>query len=189
MVSYTAPVAALLPNPTGLDREIQTLQQHLVQRLPWLQLCYGRATRGARLEEGKTVYFPEVYDGAGEYRDVLPNDEVRSQAFFCPRDPATLLPGSLPGTADVRQTVDLIVWVNLQQVDAARPDRFELELKQQVLRALSLAPVGLQLQRTYDAPEQVYQSFSLSPVSTQCLRAPFAGFRIQLELTYTDSLC
>jgi hypothetical protein len=57
------------------------LQVQLAARLPWLQVSYGKAYWGSRREGGKAVYYPE-YAGSGEYRDVLPNDNVTSQSFF-----------------------------------------------------------------------------------------------------------
>jgi hypothetical protein len=129
MVSYTDPFAPTIEHPVGLDREIQRLQLLLLAELSWLQLSYGKAYRGSRKVGSKVQYYPEVYAGEGEYRDVLPNDNVQSQAFFYPTGPAVNPEREpIPGTLGLRQPVDIIFWANLQRIDPTIFRGFSLEL-------------------------------------------------------------
>jgi len=187
-VSYLNPQAPTLPDPVGLDKEIQRVQLLLAAKLPWLQVSYGKAYRGGRRDGTKTLYYPEVYDAEREYRDVLPNDNVRAQSFFYPRDPASN-PDQEPtplGLA-LNQPVDIIFWYSLQQVDPTKDYRYDAELLRDVLRVLASASV--QVQRVYTAAEEVFRGFSLDTVAEQCLRHPFGGFRIQTELSLQNVLC
>ncbi|GAA3940409.1 hypothetical protein [Hymenobacter algoricola] len=188
MVSYLNPQAPTLPNPIGLDKEIQRVQLLLAAKLPWLQVSYGRAYRSGRKDGTKTIYYPEVYDGEREYRDVLPNDNVSAQSFFYPRDPASN-PDSAPtplGLA-LNQPVDLIFWVNLRALDPAKDYRFEAELLRDVLRVLSNNSIAVQ--RVYTTAEEVFKGFSMDVVAEQVFRMPYAGFRIQCELSLQNVLC
>lgn len=189
MVSYTQPIAPLLAEPVGLDAEIQRLQILLLEELDWLQVSYGKAYRGSRKVDKKTFYFPEVYDASREYRDVLPNDNVRSQSFFYPTGPAVNPEQEpTPNTLGFKQSVDLIVWANLERIDAAKKYRFEHELLLDVMRVLN-EDGGLRILRVFHANEDVFRGFSLELVPEKALRQPYCGFRIQLELERSNVLC
>ncbi|RSK50105.1 hypothetical protein [Hymenobacter rigui] len=188
MVSYATPTAPTLPNPVGLDAEIQRLQLLLAQRLTWLQVSYGKAFRHSEKRDGKTVYLPKVYASTGEYRDVLPNDNVQAQGFFLPRDPAvTDLREPTPGTLPLTQSIDWIFWGNLQRIDDTRPDRFDPELLRDVLRLFT--SLGVLVQRVYTSPDEVFRGFTTDLVAAPVLQHPYAGFRIQLEMHTANVLC
>ena len=187
MVSYATPVAPTLPTPTGLDAEIQRLQLLLLERLPWLQVSYGKAYRSGSVLNKKTRYVPEVYDGNGEYRDVLPSDNVAAQSFFYPRDPATT-GATEPGRIGLAftQAVDFIFWGNLTRIDPTKAYRFESELLRDVLAVLSDEVL---VQRVYTSADEVFRGFSVDTVAEQVLRHPYCGFRITLELQVRNVLC
>lgn len=188
MVSHTTPTAPVLPVAVGLDGLIQELQLLLAQQLTWLSVSYGKAYRGSRKDGSKTVYFPEVYDGGREYRDVLPNDNVQAQSFFYPRDPATTGASEPSATAlPLAQTVDYIFWGNLERIEPGKDYRYEAELLQDVLRVLTEG--GALVQRVYTSPEEVFRGFSVDTVAEQVLRQPYCGFRVQLELAVSNVLC
>jgi hypothetical protein len=189
MVTYLNPTAPTLPNPVGLDRELQRLQLLLAERLGWLQVSYGKAHRHTEKRGSKTVTLPKVYDGAGEYRDVLPNDNVAAQSFFLPRDPASVIAAQepMPGTLPLAQVVDYIFWGNLEKIEPGRADRFETELLHDVLKVLNGA--GVLVQRVYTTPEEVFRGFSVELVPDKVLRHPYVGFRVQLEVHLLNVLC
>ncbi|QNH60748.1 hypothetical protein [Hymenobacter sediminicola] len=189
MVYYQTPTAPTLPNPVGLDSEIQKLQLLLAERLGWLQVSYGKAYRHSEKRNGKTLTLPKVYAGESEYRDVLPNDNVAAQSFFLPRDPASVSEAQEPmmGTLPLVQTVDYIVWGNLTRIDETKAYRFEAELQRDVLRVLNGA--GVLVQRVFTTPEEVFRGFSVELIPEHVLRHPYAGFRIQLELSTANVLC
>lgn len=190
MVSYTDPFAPTIDRPVGLDAEIQRLQLLLLAGLSWLQLSYGKAYRGSRKVSGKVQYYPEVYAGQGEYRDVLPNDNVQAQSFFYPTGPA-LNPERepQPGTLGFTQAVDLIFWLNLQRIDPTKKHRFESELLVDVARVLN-EDGQARILRVFTAAEDVFKGFSLELVKQEsALRQPYAGFRLSLEVQALNVLC
>ncbi|RSK29850.1 hypothetical protein [Hymenobacter metallilatus] len=188
MVSYSTPTAPTLPNPVGLDAEIQRLQLLLAQRLTWLQVSYGKAFRHSEKRDGKTVYLPKVYAGAGEYRDVLPNDNVQAQGFFLPRDPAvTDLREPTPGTLPLTQGIEWIFWGNLQRIFSPEEHQYDGIILQEVLRVFTGA--GTLVQRVYTSFDEVFRGFTTDLVAAPVLQHPYAGFRIQLELHTPNVLC
>ncbi|SNC62267.1 hypothetical protein SAMN06265337_0636 [Hymenobacter gelipurpurascens] len=188
-VSYLNPQAPAIPSPVGLDKELQRLQQQMAT-LPWLQVAYGRAVRAGRTENNKTIYYPAVYDGKAEYRDVLPNDNITAHSFFYPTGPA-VNPDAASldmGTLQLTQGVDLIVHYHLPKVDPSKNYDFGPELQRDVLRVLDQAAVPVL--RVYTATEEVYRGFSLESVKAQqALRWPFGCFRVQLEISMLNVLC
>lgn len=191
MVSYTAPTAPLLDSPQGLDKEIQRLQLLLRDELTWLQVSYGKAYRASRKQAGtnKLLNYPEVYAGKREYRDVLPNDNVGSQSFFLPTGPV-VNPSREPisTTLGLTQAVDLIVWANLERIDNAATHRFEHELLLDVLRVLN-QDGQVRILRAFTTNDEIFRGFSLDLVPETALRQPYAGFRVQLELSVQNVLC
>jgi len=193
MVSYTNPKAPTLPVATGFDAEIQRLQLLLAASLPWLAVSYGKAYRATRREggaaKGKLLTYPQVYDGQGEYRDVLANDNVQAQSFFLPTGPAVNTAREpLPGTLGFTMPVDFILWANLALVDPTKDYRYEAELLQDVARVLNADGQSL-ITRVFTAPEDVFRGFSAEVVPEKVLRAPYAAFRISLELNVQNVLC
>lgn len=191
MVSYTAPTAPTLDTPVGLDAEIQRLQLLLLAELAWLQVSYGKAYRASRKQpgSGKLLTYPEVYAGGREYRDVLPNDNVGSQTFFLPTGPAVNPSREpLPATLGLTQAVDLIAWANLERIDPDATHRFEHELLLDVLRVLN-QDGQVRVLRAFTTNEEIFRGFSLELVPETALRQPYAGFRIQLELSVPNVLC
>lgn len=192
-VSYTNPKAPTLPEATGFDAEMQRLQLLLADELPWLAVSYGKAYRATRREggapKGKLLTYPQVYDGKREYRDVLPNDNVTSQSFFFPTGPAVNTAREpLPGTLGFTMAADLILWANLEKVDSTKDYRYEAELLQDVVRVLNQDGQSL-ITRVFTAPEDVFRGFSVEVVPEKVLKAPYAGFRISLELNVQNVLC
>lgn len=189
MVSHTNPKPLIVERPVGLDYEIQRLQILLAQQLNWLTVSYGKAYRGSRKVGNKTVYFPEVYAGQKEYRDVLPNDNVVAQSFFYPAGPAVNPEREpIPNTLGFTQACDLIVWANLQKVDPTKEYRFEHELLLDVVRVLN-EDGQVRILRAFTANEDVFRGFGLDSVPEQALRQPYCGFRVQLELNVPNVLC
>lgn len=192
-VSHVNPQAPTLPNAVGFDAEIQRLQLLLASRLPWLAVSYGKAYRASRREggtpKGKLLYYPQVFDGGRDYRDVLPNDNVQAQSFFYPTGPAINLERApVPGTLGFTLAVDLIVWANLERVDSTKPYRYEAELLQDMLKVLNADGAAL-VGRVFTAYEDVFRGFSVETVPEKVLKAPYAGFRISLELNLLNLLC
>jgi hypothetical protein len=192
MVSYTDPFAPTIENPVGLDREIQRLQLLLLAQVPWLQLSYGKAYRGSRKQagSGKLLYYPEVYAGGREYRDVLPNDNVQAQSFFYPTGPVVNAAREpIANTLGLTQAVDLICWANLERVHKGATHRIEHELLLDVLRVLN-EDGQVRMLRVFTTNEEIFRGFSLELVDAEkALRQPFAGFRVQLELSVSNVLC
>ena len=191
MVSYAQPVAPTLPAPVGFDAEIQRLQLLLAAGLPWLAVSYGKAYRASRRApgSGKALAYPEVYAGAGEYRDVLPNDNVAAQSFFYPVGPLSNPEREpQPGVQPLMQPCDLIFWVNLQRVDPTKTWRYEAELLVDVLRVLN-DDGQARVVRVFTAAEEVFRGFAAELIPEAVLRQPYAGFRVALELNVLNVLC
>lgn len=87
----------LLPTPTGIDYQIQKLQNYLYERLynMWgtsgltasLFEMYGRVYRN----ESKDGFVPQWYSGGNEYMlDMFYNDKIAAHIFFGVNDPVAV---------------------------------------------------------------------------------------------------
>jgi hypothetical protein len=190
MNSFKNPLTPLITDPVNIDRPIQTLQSALAD-LGWLEKCFGRAYDSRETVNGKDVLYPEVWQGEGkDLLSVLPNDNLKSQAFFYVEDPITCVE-FFPDQYNLMQAnVHLVVWFNLNEIGMALDYRYIEVLKAQVQRVITevtLDPADqLRIISVYDKPENVFGKYSVSLIQKQDMIHPFGGFRFQIEVTYTE---
>lgn len=182
----------LIENPAGLDAAIQAIQKDLENKLAWLTVCYGKATRNSKPGEGnKTIYYPEVFknDGGQDYINVMPDDQFKtSQAFFKLDGGGTANDWQPRQANSYTYPVSLIFWFNLEAIDPAKKHRFTEDLKQDVLKVLanSISASGYQVKKIYDNVADVWKDYSILNMESRQFRQPYGGFRIEGNLTFTE---
>jgi hypothetical protein len=187
--------APIIPNAVLLDRVIGEIQVGL-SSLPWLDVSFGRAQRLVKVMNGKRIITPNVYcggwsgHGENDYIEVSPDSKIGNFSFFVCEDPQTI--DSSDWVQDYRTPFALIVWIDLRRVYDEASNRNVEDLKKQVIKLLSgrtgwyLSDGGIRVSRIYEQAENIYKGYSLSEVDNQFLMHPFAGFRIEGELRYSE---
>ena len=170
------------------DRVIQGLQDAL-GTLSWLNHIFGRSERLVVLRDGIRRYTPNVYQGKGEYIQMLPdNTALGNYAFFVMDDPQTV---TVPyGNSNrVKAPFSLIVWVDMRKVGATKDDRNTERLKEELLKTVRRAWLhhgSVSVERVYERAENVFTGYTLDEVDNQYLMSPFAGFRLTGEMTIDE---
>ena len=182
MTDYTLknPIAPTIPNPIGLDAEIQDLQLAFAS-LPWLTKSFGRAREVNKI--------PMVYQGTSEYYPAMPNDALRAYSSFRLNldkrandymDSDTLLFFTAP--------VDMIFWANLRSIDNSKDYVFTEELIRDVLAILA-QNVNVTVVRIWDErPEDIFKNYEISK-HRDLLMYPYAAFRIETLIRYEQNIC
>lgn len=190
--------APIIPDAVMLDRVIGSIQQGLVDNLPWLDAAFGRSQRLTKEMNGRRIITPNVYcggwngHGENDYVEVSPDSKIGNFAFFEVEEPQTLTPGVW--ARSIKAPISIIFWFDLRRVYEESTNRNTEYLKAQILRVLEgraewhLPQGRLTLNRIYERAENIYRGYTLSEVDNQYLMHPFAGFRFEGVLEF-DELC
>lgn len=188
--------APIIPGAVMLDKVLGTIQEALVDGLPWLDVAFGRAQRLTKVVEGRRHTTPNVFCGGWEghgpndYIEVSPDAEIGNFSFFAIDDPQVVQPGL--GQREFRTPFGLIVWFDLRRVYGEASNRNTEQLKAQVLDVLSgrsgfaLTEGHIEVSRIYEQAQNIYRGYSLDEVDNQFLMHPYGGFRIDGTLYYTE---
>lgn len=190
--------APVIPNAVMLDEYLGEVQQGLMDNLAWLDVAFGRAQRLTKVVNGKWTVTPNVYcggwngHGENDYIEVSPDSKIGNFSFFEIDDPQTIDAG--PWARKIRTQFGLIFWFDLRRVYNDASNRNVEALKAEVLYVLSgrsgwhLTSGHLAVSRIYERADNIYRGYTLSEIDSQFLMHPFAGFRIEGTLIYSE-LC
>lgn len=201
-MAYDKPQILEIPSPVGIDKVIASLQASL-SGITWLTKVFGRAFELKETDpQGAVLRIPKVYDGSGEYYNVLPNDaleDIASQVFFAVRGPEESRewsPGAMAGSKE--RTISLIFWANLQQIDPSKDYIFTEELHAEIEAAIKLNPYVMEFLSYYDERvEDVFDGYisnagfgryNVDDVNNKYLMHPWGGFRMDFRVGYPDTL-
>lgn len=190
--------APIIPGAVMLDNVLGSIQEALIDGLPWLDVAFGRAQRLTKVVEGRRHTTPNVFCGGWEghgpndYIEVSPDAEIGNFSFFAIDDPQIV--GAGPWTRTIEAPFGLIAWFDLRRVYGEASNRNTEKLKADVLRVISgrggwAIPEGhIEISRIYEQAQNIYRGYTLDEVDNQFLMHPYGGFRIDGTLTF-DELC
>lgn len=190
--------APIIEFPVMLDRIIGEIQTGLVENIPWLNVAFGRAQRLSKMMEGKRIVTPNVFcggwngHGENDYIEVSPDSKIGNFSFFEIDDPQTIDAG--PWAREIKAPFGLIVWFDLTRVYGVASNRDTERLKAQILHVLNgrdgwhLTDGRITINRIYEKAENIYRGYTLSEIDNQFLMHPFAGFRFDGILEFSE-LC
>lgn len=173
------------------DKVIEEIQASLTNKLPWLDVAYGRCERLVKTIDGRRYYTPNVYLGRGEYVSLLPDDRRGCYSFFVMSEPQQVKQ-QVPVEVRIKAPFSLIVWADMRSVEAkmSLPDERNTEyLKEAILSVLSTTLTkrgSFEVNAVYERAENVFSGFTLDEVDNQFLMSPFAGFRFTGEMIVTN---
>ncbi len=179
---------AYIAAPINLDAAIQEIQKDLKTSLEWLDRSYGRARLVSEMLSNKVVRLPKVYYGAGEYLNVLTNDNFKSSSWFQLTGPEVPVDyGPLNRVQRFLAPLSLILWYRLDKVkpNITTEDYLHCEMvKRDVFNVINKYP-ALQVTRIYDEnAEDIFREYTTDVAKNQFLTWPKAGLRFDFTLMY-----
>lgn len=194
-------------NPVLLDKIIQDMQKSLTKRLKWLNYAFGRAYKLVEHRpDGNKFIYPAAYNGNGEYISLLPNDNLGNFSWFDIYDPQkiTEVVQSLP---QYTFSGAIVFWYNLNSIYEDSNNLYTEEVKDEIIRVLTtpglITTTGkLSIKDIYECFENIYKGYSIEKIynnyiykgqgiqdiDKQFFMFPYAGIRIEFNLT-TRELC
>lgn len=196
-MSYENPIIQNISSPVGIEIPIEDIRQAL-KGLPWGHVSFGRAWEfSEKLPSGRVVKAPKVYEGNGEYRNVLPNDSLKSYSFImCDGEEkwTEYTPHALSHPKERR--LNIIFWFNLKALDIKDHVGTE-KLKRQVEAILKHNTYIKSIDSFIDeSAEDVFKGYINSGVGSmstfdddvsQYLMWPYSGCRFNVTVNYYDN--
>lgn len=188
--------APIIPNAVMADRVLGDIQAGLVKNLSWLDVAFGKCQRLQKQINDKRITYPSVYcggwngHGENDYLEVSPDSKIGNFSFFELDDPQTIEPSVW--ARKIQTPFALIFWFDLRKVYDESCNRNTEYLKAQILNVINgrqgwTLPEGrIFIERCYERAENIYRGYSLSEIDNQFLMHPFAGFRFEGTLEFSE---
>lgn len=168
-------------NPKMFDLAVKPIQEGLASRILWLDHIFGLCEALTNVKDGKRFTSANHYKGNGQYEQVMPCKELGNFAFFYLRDPQSVYQTN---RNRVFSPITLIIWFDIRKVSLSTDERQKEAIKAQILGAInSLHNPYFTVTKIYERPETVFKDFSYEHTNNQFLMAPYAGFRIDGEIS------
>ena len=165
--------------PRLFDLAVSFIQDSLAKELAWLDHILPCAERLVKHINGKRIYTPNIYVGANEYEQILPDaDGIGNYSFFVLSEPQETS-HDVGGLVKVRCTFSLIVSLDIRTVDV-EDIRDRESVKLAILRALKrtwMRHGSFTVSEIYERAENVFKGFSTDEIDNQYLMQPYCGFR------------
>lgn len=187
----TNPSAPTLLDPKLIDLALSEISTQLTTSLSWLNTAYGQAERRVFEKGNKNYIAPAFYSGGNDHTQLFPDEHLGCFSFFKVKDGSSLEADriNVVGSAEV----SLIVWFKFKKV---YPDSHERKntrhvIKEviDVLRNNSFTHSSIKIQKVFEEGQNIYDGYSDKEIETQFLMRPFGGFRIQMQLIYSQTSC
>ena len=170
-------------NPVGLDKFIASANL-VLSDITWLEAIYQRAYTQAYAQES-TVYEPRIYLSQSEYKNPIPQDNIKAQSFWLATGPERHLesePNNDYFENQKSRDVALIVSANLRLIDEAKDYIFTEELKEEVEVMLNRIN-GLEVREYIDEDiRQVFSGFNITEFNI--MQYPYVCFRFNCTVFY-----
>lgn len=186
-------------NPVLEDRALLALQQHFAERISWLNLAFGRASKLVKQIDGRNVYFP-AYPATDtiygkEYVLLWPDEKLGNFCFFDLKDEQIIedwgkrnmnnnvyrFGASVIFFFDLRNIYGGDTWKQSTTANVVN-EVFNLGLS-----TFSNLGVSVIADRYYYHTENVYRGFTHNEIANQFNMRPYGCFRIDLTVRYLPS--
>ena len=167
-------------NPKMFDLAVSKIQ-NVLGSITWFDHVFGICEFLTDVKDGKKFTSANVYVGKNRYEQIMPCEALGNFAMFVMRDPQTI---SKQGNRNITSPFSLIIWYNMNNVSLPLDERNREQIKYHIYKALEGAHFPwLVLNKIYEKPENVFEGFSYEHTDNQFLMSPYAGMRIDGEIT------
>jgi hypothetical protein len=194
------PAIELLPDPKGLDRVVQTLQEQFTTGLPWLEKAFGRAYTqsvktdiGVGIRSNDNIFYPAVYQGYSgdnvrDFENVLENDNLDSYCFFKTEDDLSQEYSHFLEN-EFESEFSIIFLFDMDRINkrlgTSRLYPFQNELIADALEQIELtvfSTVGdrVTVNTVQKSPQEIFRGYTIDITERQNLVYPSGGFKINL---------
>ena len=176
----------------GLDGVITSIQQTLKDS--YFSKVFHRAYLFEERDGKKPVTVPKCWEQGDEWIIVLPNDAVRSQIFFLPVGDEVVV-GDYEANVEPQFTseIALIFWCDVRYLPGNTKTSYNPSLatvKKDLLTILNAHDGVTKVTELIDkSAGDIFKGIDINDAKTHYTMLPFAGLRINFEVSYNYRLC
>lgn len=193
-------------NPVLIDKILQDIQKHLLDKLPWLNYAFGRAYRFVSyMPDGNKNIYPAAYIGKGEYASLLPNDNYGNFSWFDIYDPQVILQSTFPQSLLSFEGA-IVFWYNLSSIYEDDTVLYTEEIKSEVLKVLTFPGIltngRITVKEFSEKFDNIYKDYTVEKIynkyaykgegmqdlDKQFFMYPYAALRVEFSVMQRDSL-
>lgn len=168
--------------PKLFDLAVANIQKALGAQFGWLNNVFGIVELLTDMKNGKRFISANMYQGKNKYLQVMPCKELGNFCYFLLRDPQRVSANK----KTITSPFSFVVWYNVDNVTDSPDERNREAVKAEILAFLSRLNIGngrITLGAVYENPKNVFIDVSYDHVDNQFLMAPYAGLRIDGEIS------
>jgi len=183
-------------NATMLDAVLLELSINLKAKLTelnndvvWLNNCYTAAEKMAKTIDNKTIYYPAVYVGKGEYLNLMPDGHLGSYSFFRIHDPEEV-EFYARNVNKITAKFDLIIWFNLEKLFPGDTGRNVEHVKERFLKAFRqiLTTKGTYIiDEIYKDAKNIFSSYTIQDKDEKFMTQPYGALMIRGKVIYKEN--
>ena len=186
MGNYTNPDVVLIPNPIGLDAQVQKLQIEL-GNIPYLK-AFGLAQVTEDLDRDNPKIYPAIYFRklTDDYIDLRPTyDFAPAYSFFLLEGGKTYTKWGLSENDAIETNLSLIIFGNLKLVDDSYIYRYTEVIEKEIKEIIRGCP-NFTLNEIMTEFKDVWSGFTLNDAQCQYSKHPSFSMKFRLKLSYVD---
>lgn len=175
----------IISNPKMFDAAVAEIQKHLGNNIQWLNHIFGIVEPITRYINGKKVTVATVFAGDEQYVQIEPCVELGDFCYFVLKDPQSI---DTKDKERIKSPFCAVFWYDMRKVSSEPNYRNREAVKAQilgVLNSLHLTGGKVEFTKVYETPSKIFQEFDYDHTQNQCLMSPYAGIRIEGEITTT----
>jgi len=180
-MSFNCVNTPLIPNPTGIDVVIQSIQSDLGS-LAWLQYSFGKTYIKKEVRDNTVYTIPSVWIGNNEFQSVEPNDTVKAFSFIENFETENIEDWEVRRYDHISRTnLSIVVFANLERIDNTRDYIYTEELKEDVLRILSNNQYVENVFSINKGLDEAYVRWSIESIKPTYYAEKYSAFRIDIS--------
>lgn len=167
-------------NPYLFDALVANIQDALAERFPWLDHSFGIAEMLTEMKDGVRFTSANLYLGNDQYEMLMPCEEIGNFSLFVLKDPQVI------NDKVISAPFSFIIWYKVDEVSSSPDERNREAIKAQILaffKDVRTKDGRVVMNRVYERPQNVFVDFTYDFVKNQFLMSPFAGLRIDGEMS------
>lgn len=184
------------PNPKNIQIFITATQQKLAE-ISYLT-SFGETHILVKKQNDDNIDYPGAFSAEGkDYISLIGLDNFNAYSFLLTKDPLEVIGDyNIGASNNWTERVDLIVWYDLNGIDANRKDNFYQEVFEDIkgkigevkfTQSTNEARIsGFEIIKVYNDPKEIFREFTVDIYERQLFTYPYGGFRFELKIYYTD---
>ena len=179
-----------IDGPVLIDAVLLRFQNILSANLEWLNFAFGKCRKLKKSDKKNTIIYPGIYSGdIDDYMSLFPDRHIGNFSFFDMDDPDGVVEIDR-FNFDHKVRGGLIFHYSFEDIfPNNHENKTEENVKSLVLQVLKKVRIqngSFSVLNIVEEAANIYKGYTDQEVQNQFLKRPYGGFRVNLEINYSD---